>query len=56
MMDKRKLSAFMKAPRWRILQGLPPEELAEFLSRELDDGLPVDWGEWLREKAPLPHR
>lgn len=55
-MDKRKLAVFMKAPRWRILQGLPPEELAEFLSRELDDGVPVDWGEWLREKVPLPHK
>lgn len=48
-MDKRKLAVFMKAPRWRILQGLPLEELAEFLSRELDDGVPTDWNEWLRE-------
>lgn len=36
-------------PRWRILRRLTPEELAEFLSRELDDGLPVDWNKWLRE-------
>lgn len=56
MMDARDIAIPAAAPRWRILQGLPPEELAEFLSRELDDGLPVDWGEWLREKVPLPHK
>lgn len=43
------------SPRWQVLQELPPEELADFLSRELDDGLPVDWGEWLREWVQLPH-
>lgn len=36
-------------PRWMILRLLGPEELAAWLARELDDGVPVDWGEWLRE-------
>lgn len=55
MMDARDIAIPTAAPRWRILQGLPPEELAEFLSRELDDGVPTDWNEWLREWVQLPH-
>lgn len=43
-------------PRWMILRLLGPEELAAFLARELDDGVPTDWNEWLREKVPLPHK
>lgn len=42
-------------PRWMILRLLGPEELAEFLSRELDDGVPTDWNEWMREWVQLPH-
>lgn len=40
-------------PRCRIdlLQHLPAGALAEYLARELDDGVPVNWPDWLAEEV-----
>lgn len=37
--------------REEAIRSLSTEELQAFLERELGDGVPTDWGEWLREEA-----
>ena len=42
------------APRLAKLRTLPIVGLAEFLERELGDGVPADWLAWLTEEV-TPH-
>lgn len=34
-----------------LLRDMPAETLALYLAADLDDGVPVDWYEWLNEEV-----
>ena len=46
-------SEFHPQTRGVFLLGMSQEELAEYLTRELADGVPVDWAAWLNEEVTV---
>lgn len=45
------LHKFNQKTRADRLRAMSDEELAEYLSRELNDSVPTNWLDWLREEA-----
>lgn len=46
------LHKFNRKTRADRLRAMSDEELAEYLSRELNDSVPTNWLDWLREEVP----